>query len=235
MTLIYSGYTQYAGDDGKPKFVVANAITEHEVFLRGLDFLAVDIHRDNVKAGWWSKLTEGAKEDLLHTRNRAEMLMLAVTELDEAMDAHETGAKDDKITHRQGFDVELADCAIRVLDLIGAEQRRGGKQPLMVAHPGRPTLRVDDMIRVYHEDRRGTYGDVFRIVSDLSKALDEGYRKDKVSLGRYHITAALFRMLAYAHVEHIPLFEIIEEKRDFNRNRADHKIENRLKEGGKKC
>lgn len=251
MTLIFRGYTQATCGSCESKsieqrgrcpachgtgreYIEASVIAAHGPLVRGLDRLAVDIHADNVAAGWWTKLNSGQREDLLHTRNRGETLMLCVTELHEAIEAHEQGLKDDKLPERLGLHVELADCAIRVLDLIGAEQRRGGKQPLVTYTTLSGSVSVSMFVGEYHAERRGMHGDVFRIVSDLSRALDDGYRRDKVQIARFHLTCALFRIIALAHVENIPIFDIIEEKRAFNRNRADHKIENRMKDGGKK-
>lgn len=226
MALIFTGPTQHEGE-----IVTANVLLDDKALLRGLDKLAVDIHRENVAAGWWTNLADGS--DLLETRNRGEMLMLGVTELDEAIDALDGGLSDDKLPQYFGFDVELADCAIRILDQIGAEQRRGGKWPLVTQSEGRPNLTVASV----HAEME-TWGKrvgVLRIVGALAKALDEGYRREKVGVARYYLTLALFRIIALCEAENIALFEIIEAKRAFNRQRADHKIENRMAEGGKKC
>lgn len=226
MVLIYTGPTQHEGS-----IVNANVLRDHADLMLGLDKLAVDIHRDNVEAGWWTNLTDGS--DLLESRNRGEMLMLGVTELDEAIDALDGGLRDDKLPQYLGFDVEIADCAIRILDQIGAEQRRGGKWPLVTHSEGLPNLTVASV----HTEMEswGKRVGVLRIIGALAKALDEGYRRNKVSVARYYLTLALFRIIALCEAENIALFEIIEAKRAFNRQRADHKIENRKADGGKKC
>lgn len=251
MTLIFRGHTEAScktcsgksierrGRCGSCKgtgteYIEANVLLDTSDLNRGLSALAVEIHGDNCRAGWWTDLNSGQRQDLLTTRNRGELLMLSVTELDEAVDAHLGGLMDDKLPHRLGFSVELADCAIRVLDTLGAEARQHGGSALVPFSDKHGTVSVDSFVVEYRNDRRGTIGDVFRIVADLSKALDEGYRKGFHKLARFHLTSALFRIIALAEVEYIPLFEIIEEKRDFNRHRADHKIENRIKSGGKK-
>ena len=45
--------------------------------------------------------------------------MLTVTELAEACEGHRKNKMDDKLPHRKMFDVEIADCYIRLLDIAG--------------------------------------------------------------------------------------------------------------------
>lgn len=60
-------------------------------------------------------------QDFILTRNRAELLMLMVSELAEAMEADRKGLMDDKLPHRNGMEVELADALIRIFDTAGGE------------------------------------------------------------------------------------------------------------------
>lgn len=83
-----------------------------------LNTFCADIHGLNVDAGWWSDLQTGA--DITHTRNTGELLMLIVSEISEAMEAHRKNLNDDKLPHRKGIEVELADAVIRIFDLAGA-------------------------------------------------------------------------------------------------------------------
>lgn len=64
------------------------------------------------KAGWW----DPEKTPLTFSNK----LMLIVSEIAEAMEADRKGLKDDKLPHRDGREVELADAAIRIFDLAGA-------------------------------------------------------------------------------------------------------------------
>lgn len=69
------------------------------------------VHKLNEK--WWRGLHSGEPID----RNVGELLMLAVTELAEAMEGHRKNLPDDKLPHRPMFEVELADCVIRIFDI----------------------------------------------------------------------------------------------------------------------
>ncbi|WOE76342.1 hypothetical protein [Alterisphingorhabdus coralli] len=222
--LIYEGPTQFDGE-----IVTADVVKNPVDLVKGLDRLAVDIHEENVKAGWWSSLDDPPK-DLLHERNRGEMVSLCLTELQEASEDKEF---DDKLIDRAGFDVELADFTIRLLDLIGAEQRIGGQQPLItfhLTHGHTSVMREQDHVPVTDKIQCLPF-----IASPILKAFDEGFRKGKHRLARYWLTVTLMRTIAVANEWEIPLFAIMDEKRAFNRKREDHKLENRRKAGGKKC
>jgi NTP pyrophosphatase (non-canonical NTP hydrolase) len=78
------------------------------------------------------------------------------------------------------------------------------------------------------------------IISEISEAT-EGYRKDLMDDKLTHRSAveteladAAIRLFDIAGALNIDLGGAIEEKRAFNAIRSDHKIENRVKKGGKK-
>lgn len=73
-------------------------------------------------AGWWNDLQSG-----LSTRdanNVPEKLMLAVSELGEAMEGHRKNLQDDHLPEFKMIEVELADAMIRICDLAGAKGYR---------------------------------------------------------------------------------------------------------------
>ena len=78
-------------------------------------------------ARWWTDLDTPqslAEECRIRTRFGkalvAEKLVLIHSEISEAMEAARKNLKDDKLPHRSGVEVELADAVIRILDLAGA-------------------------------------------------------------------------------------------------------------------
>lgn len=98
---------------------VARSLVKHNGYIAAfLNALAEEIHGRNVRAGWWTDIETG--ENILQTRNVGEMLMLTVTEISEAMEADRKKLMDDKLPHRPGLIVELADAVIRILDLAGS-------------------------------------------------------------------------------------------------------------------
>lgn len=187
---------------------------------RDLAALAVEIHASNVAAGWWTDLKTG--ESTLATRNRPEMLMLAVSELAEAADGA-MGDPDDKLPHLPMYDVELADFVIRQLDTIGAEVSLGATMPRFDL-PGR--YGIGYLRSVSREERLMT------LVCQLSIAM-EHYRKGRVQEYVNAMSVGVLIAFRIAEVEHIDLFDVIAQKRKFNATRADHKVENRKAAGGK--
>jgi NTP pyrophosphatase (non-canonical NTP hydrolase) len=61
---------------------------------------------------WWKDPATGKPLQ----RNRAELLMLIVSELAEAMEGERKNLMDDKLPHRPMAEVELADALIRIFD-----------------------------------------------------------------------------------------------------------------------
>lgn len=94
------------------KLGTARTLNEQNMVLV-IQNLCESVHEANKK--WWVDLESG----LPLKRNVAEMLMLVVSELAEAMEGHRKSLKDDKLPWRPMLEVELADALIRIFD-IGA-------------------------------------------------------------------------------------------------------------------
>ena len=80
-----------------------------------LNDYAKECHEANKQ--WWTDLNDGHYPI---KRNNGELLMLCVSELAEAMEGDRKNLYDDKLPHRKMFEVELADCLIRIFDLAAA-------------------------------------------------------------------------------------------------------------------
>jgi NTP pyrophosphatase (non-canonical NTP hydrolase) len=72
-------------------------------------------HAQAVKAGWWHDLKTKRKLK----RNQGELIALMHSELSEALEAVRKDTMDDKLPHRKGVEVELADAVIRIFDFAG--------------------------------------------------------------------------------------------------------------------
>ena len=187
-------------------------------FKPDLSDLATEIHADNLAAGWWTDMASG--QSTLHTRNRPEMLMLAVSEIAEAALGTD-GRKDDKLPHLPMYDVELADFVIRQLDLIGAEVACGQVRSKFGWCPS------DGYRAMSRGDR------LMNLVITVASAM-EHYRKGRMTAYAGDLRYSVVQAFAIAEVDHIDLFDIIAQKRAFNATRSDHQIANRMKEGGKR-
>ena len=73
-------------------------------------------HKTATDAGWYVNPKTG--EPI--TRNFGEVVALMHSELSEALEADRKSLKDDKLPHRDGREVEFADCIIRILDTAAA-------------------------------------------------------------------------------------------------------------------
>lgn len=83
------------------------------VGLRAAQHLA---HGTAVGAGWYADPKTGNAIE----RNFGEVVALMHSELSEALEADRKGLMDDKLPHRDGREVEFADCIIRILDTAAA-------------------------------------------------------------------------------------------------------------------
>lgn len=81
------------------------------VYAGQINNLARHIHRLNEK--WWQDpITKNRIE-----RNVGELIALVHSEMSEALEAHRKNLMDDKLPHRKGIEVELADAVIRIFDM----------------------------------------------------------------------------------------------------------------------
>jgi hypothetical protein len=175
--------------------------------------LAREIHAEFVAGSWWPP-----------HRNRPEILMLVVSEVGEASEGYLRDLMDDKLPHLPMLDVELADTAIRLYDVIGCDAIDHVPDLAQLAKASEEEL-ID--LNTYD-----VQGDLMMIVRHVCHAM-EHHRKGRLA----EYGAALWRALAAVHtvaiVHGVNLEQCIREKRAFNAVRIDHTLEARSAVGGK--
>lgn len=170
-----------------------------------LNDLAKDIHSDNVIAGWWVPFP--------NKRDRAETaLMLSVTEIAEATEGWRKDLMDDHLPRHKMFDVELADAAIRLLDLAGAYD-------LDLSHL---ETRIEQVTRRLRS--KSVPEHLYHIVQQMASSRHVGQR----------VTDSIVAVIAVARHNGVDLWPIVEEKRAYNAKRPDHKPAARAAKHGKK-
>jgi len=97
----------------KQKYIQHGSAQEHTA--RQVNYLMELCHGLADEAGWWEDLETGEKKSADVPR----LLMLAVSELSEAMEGDRKQLMDDHLPHRKMVEVELADSIIRILDMSG--------------------------------------------------------------------------------------------------------------------
>lgn len=137
-------------------------------------------------------------------RNVGEMMILMVTELAEAYKAWQASERDDKLPEFPGIGVEMADLLIRVADFCG------GLAAGLVVGPDSGATNPGDLM--------------FQEIVEIAERY-EAIRKTPAAVGDPETADFLPPM---------DVAEMTDRKLAFNAQRADHKIENRLAEGGKK-
>lgn len=167
---------------------------------------AKEIHKLNAK--WWHD-ADGNRLD----RNRGELLMLVVSELSEAMEALRKDLNDDKLPHRKGEEVELADAYIRLMDYASGFDIR------------LDTWLIDRRCKTGIDNRAENLFEIVRFVTDIWYG--EISKDDKVSI-------VLSSIRDYAHQYNLDLDGAIAEKLEYNKTREDHTHAHRAGVGGKK-
>lgn len=164
------------------------------------------IHKQNRDLGWWDE-----------PRPFSTFVCLFHSELSEAMEGDRKVLMDDHLPQYPMFQVELADFVIRCLDWLGSKE-----------------FTEDDHARdcEYTKDISNVefLADIHWTVSEAYQSNTDGFWGDRDE----SISDAVKSSFAFARLKDFNLHQIILEKVEYNKHRADHKRENRAKDGGKK-
>ncbi|MEO9231604.1 MAG: hypothetical protein ABI216_22000 [Devosia sp.] len=92
-------------------------ISDSNIIAYAARSLTEQCHGAAKASGWWKNNNdEDIRDNPLTFSNK---LMLTVSEISEAMEADRKDQMDDKLPHRHGREVEIADAIIRLFDLAG--------------------------------------------------------------------------------------------------------------------
>lgn len=183
--------------------------------IENLSMLGQEAHDASFKSGWWHDARTGA----LKERNRGEMMMLMVSELAEMHRGVTNGGMDEHLPQYTSASVEAADFLIRIGDFVhGFGFDLGAK-----AH---------EWAEREVDRRTGVVGAMCAVADAM-----EADRKGSLPECAEQLALAALVVVSFAEAflgcSRGGLFAIAHAKIAYNRQRADHKRENRVKEGGK--
>ncbi|CAM0055373.1 pyrophosphatase [Vibrio phage F89 g1] len=164
------------------------------------------IHEQNKELGWWDE-----------SRPFSTFICLFHSELSEAVEGDRKGLMDDHLPQYPMVAVEVADFVIRVLDYLGSNEDIDIQQMVTIE---RPSYDACDFIAEMHQ-----FVSVAHYFSFIDGALDQIEE---------NLSTAVMVANAMSKKYEWDLLSIILEKVEYNKHRADHKRENRAKQGGKK-
>lgn len=167
--------------------------------------LAAEIHQDCVDAGWWKPYT-------IKLSRYCTAMMLVISEIAEAMEGDRKNLQDDHLPQHKMLHVEIADAFIRLLDGAGA-------------------WHVKIVINRSYIDRMKAafkFDSIPEQLYAICRILTKDYETQSV-------LSAIHALIAFSEMHGIDYIKIIQEKRAYNKQRNDHKIEVRENtENGKK-
>lgn len=175
------------------------------------------IYNQNVEMGWWEKPRP------LHV-----LLLLINSEIYEAFEGLRKNLNDDHLPQYKQFDVEIADTIIRLLDFMGHYKLTYNPEVCQECLKNgmiefEKENKEDQMLYMLLAFNRS----ICELYDDFQGATIEE-QSNMLSL-TVDIIVQITQNYGVTN-----LFEIIDEKIVYNRNRADHQKENREKENGKK-
>lgn len=183
-------------------------------FITVINCLSENIYEQNKIAGWWDK-----------PRSLSHCVQLASTEVAEASEGERKYLMDDHLPHHEMGKVELADILIRVLDF-------GGHFRLCYEPKISKFLNLRD-----RDNALEMHSDINALLSFFRIKQSPGLKAFcSIDLSYDEIYSILIKTIinCYYKLGYTDIFSVVEEKLNYNKNRADHKRENRAAEGGKK-
>lgn len=187
-----------------------NKLIDHKV----INELATKIHVQTVLAGWWPD-----DSDLL---TKAQLI---ITEIAEATEGARKDLMDDHLTHRKMEEVELADTLIRTLDLgaFAALKYKGSTIATDIEDEVIANLDHPAGLHFIISAFAVAFGTLF------TKTTGEHYENNDEAYSNL-----IDAIMVVSNIRQYDLLTTVDEKLIYNSQRADHKLEAREAEGGKK-
>ena len=195
-------------------------------------------------ANWWVDLETGLPKQ----RNVGELLCLVHSEVSESYDGMITDVMDDHLPQYPCWMVEVADALIRLFDLIGGLRIKDEVVGFLENYFPEEGYFDFELAGEYELDALFDYHypkaehlvptELYSIThSSISRCM-EAHRKGRMSEFYYSLAAVICHLLGMMQAmgcdAENSLVEVIDAKVAYNKQRADHKIENRKGEHGKK-
>lgn len=176
-----------------------------------LDKLAQQIYQQNKAIGWWDD----------PNRCIYQTLQLVSTEIAEATEGERKNLNDDHLPWRAMGEVELADALIRLLDV-------GGRYQWHHDHTTGPH-------RMLQRGKIKTIGGQHLVanvaLAELTIAIYDNHHRDQISKAYTQVVNSVIQIAEDADYH---IMAALYEKVEYNRDRADHKRENRQGKPGQK-
>lgn len=177
-------------------------------------------HDQAVEAGWWTDLKTGLRKE----RPWGEVIALAHSEISEALEGDRKKKMDDHLPQHPNAAVEIADLFIRLADTsmgwdLGEHTFAGIEDTL-----------TSTAVAVANANLFSVY------CAELHKALSRVYdagNGPSPSYASWPLGLVFSMIVTGNEFFRLNLAQVVFDKLAYNRERADHKIENRVLENGK--
>ena len=181
-----------------------------------LNVRKMEVHAANQK--WWHDLETGERLD----RNKGELFMLVISEFAEALEAERKNLMDSHLPHRPGAEVEMADAYIRLLDIAAGFN-------VTLTNDIFDENELQETAAILPENKAECLFGLCKLLTELVE-INGSFNNDEPDV----IMMPLALIFSYCHKFGYDLEGAYQEKMAYNAVRADHTVEARKAEGGKK-